>query len=197
MVAVDSPTPAQTPQILTATPLAPIPGISFRPITLSQFHGSLLFDFPIQFEIPTNFVFVPDTTVWMPEEHLERFVDSVPVDVEFLRIVTSTSVGYDALTDTFIGVPYTEQEKAEFEAAAGGKITKLEQQKIGDYPVMIFEVSEIENPELAGYVKYNAVYIATLVETNTVHISTLSSPENFSRNEYIWASLVATLAAKK
>ena len=195
--AASSPTPGQTPRPLTATPVTPIPGINFRSITLSQFHGNLLFDFPITFEIPTNFVFVPDTTVWMPEEHLERFVDSVPVDVEFLRIVTSTSVGYDALTDTFIGVPYTEQEKAEFEVAVGGKITKLEQQKIGDYPVMILEVSEIENSELAGYIKYNAVYIATLVGTNTVHISTLSSPENFSRNEYIWANLVATLAAKK
>lgn len=38
---------------------------------------------------------------------------------------------------------------------------------------------------------------ATLMGTNAINISTLSSPENFSRNEYIWANLVATLATKK
>lgn len=197
LAAADSPSPDQTPQLLTPTPPDPIPGINFRSITLSEFHGSLLFDFPIEFEIPTNYVFVPDSTVWMPEEHLERFVDSVPIDVEFFNVLTSTSVGYDGETDTFIGVPYSEQEKADFEAAAGGKITRFEQRKVGQYPVVILEISDIENPGLPGYIKYNAIYIATLVGTNAINISTLSSPENFSRNEYIWANLVATLAAAK
>lgn len=197
MAATDSPTPQQESQPLTPTPPDPIPGISFRSITLSQFHGSLLFDFPIEFEIPTNFVFVPDATLWMPEEHLERFVDSVPIDVEFFNVLTSTSVGYDGETDTFIGVPYSEQEKADFEAAVGGKITRFEQSKIGEYPVVIIEISDLENTGLPGYIKYNAVYIATLVGTNAINISTLSSPENFSRNEYIWANLVATMTVTK
>jgi hypothetical protein len=195
MAAADSLAPSQTPQPLTPTPPAPIPGINFRSITLSEFHGSLLFDFPIVFEIPTNYVFVPDTTVWMPQEHLERFVDSVPIDVEFFNVLTSTSVGYDGETDTFIGVPYGEQEKADFEAAVGGKITRFEQRKVGQHPVVILEISDIENPGLPGYIKYNAIYIATLVGTNAINISTLSSPEKFARNEYIWANLIATISS--
>lgn len=187
--ATNNPTPT-----FTATPILPTPDISFRKIRLSDFHGNLLFDFPISLEIPREYARVTDAPIWMPKQYTNQFDGQVPIEADFLRVMTTTNVGYDAETNTFIGVPYTEQEKKDYEEQVNGKITFIEQREIGGFPIVIIETSDINHPNLEGYTKVNILYLATLIGTNTIFISTFSSPENFLRNEYIWARLISSLS---
>jgi hypothetical protein len=197
------PTVTLTPIPPTSTPILPTPDIAFRRITLNQLKPSLIFDFPIELDIPKEYVSVNndfteyDQYIWMPKKYASSYQGFVPADVDFLNVKTSLDVGYDATTNTFIGMPYTDQEKKDFENALGGTITLLEQSKIGVFPIMIVEVSNLPADKYNGFTKLNVLYLGTTVGTMTIAISTLSSPENFIRNEFIWERLKTSLSIRK
>jgi hypothetical protein len=207
------PTPTSMPPTATATstsipytstPILATPDITFRRISLNELKGnSLLFDFPIELDIPSEYVIVNnDYTeytqfVWMPGKYATSYQGIASAETDYLDVNTSTNVGYDPETNTFFGIPYTDVEKTAVEEALEGNITRLEQGKVGEFPTMVFEISNLPADKYSGFTKLNILYIGTTVGTMTIMIRTYSSPENFIRNEFIWARLKTSLSTTK
>lgn len=198
-------TATSTPVPPTPTPILPTPDIAFRRISLNELKGnSLVFEFPIEFDIPKEYTSInneyTDYTgyIWTLKKYAGGFQGMpMSVDADYLDVNTSTSIGYDGATNAFIGAPYTDQEKKDFEEAVKGVITFWEQRNVGEFPILIMEVSNLPPDVYSGFTKFNIMYIGTTVGTMTLTIKTLSSPENFIRNEYIWARLKSSISIKK
>jgi hypothetical protein len=190
-----TPTITTTPTI-TVTP-SPLPSLTasfdVKRVSLKEFIPSLLFEFPISFEIPQDYVLFTapsevDTYYWMPQTDGELFqkTETEPRDISFFRATFSLNVGYDVQTDKFIGAPNDINDKdliQEIESQ-GIKVYRIERKNIGEYPILIIE---IEVPYSETTRRVNFAYIATLVETNVLLIRYyFSLPTNPEKDRAIW-----------
>lgn len=190
-----TPTITSTPTItITPSPL-PSPTASFdvKRVSLKEFIPSLLFEFPISFEIPDEYVMFTvnseyDTYYWLPQDkgELMQKTDTKPRDTNFFRAKLSLNVGYDSQTDKFIGAPNGADDKdliQEIESQ-GIKVYRIERKNIGEFPVLIMEI-EVPYSETTRMV--NFAYIATLVETNVLWVSYyFTLPTNLEKDREIW-----------
>lgn len=190
-----TPTITSTPTItVTPSPL-PSPTSSFdvKRVSLKEFIPDLLFDFPISFEIPQDYVLfsVPSdygAYYWMPQTDGELFqkTETKPRDTSFFRAKLSLNVGYDSQTDKFINTPndINDTDLIQEIESQGIKVYRIERKNIGEYPILIMEI-EVPYSETTRMV--NFAYIATLVDTNVLWISYyFTLPTNPEKDREIW-----------
>jgi hypothetical protein len=197
-----TPTITSTPTItITPSPL-PSPTASFdvKRVSLKEFIPDLLFDFPVSFEIPQDYVLFSapgeyGAYYWMPQGNGELFqkTETKPRGISFFVGKPSLNVGYDVRTDKFIGPPNDPHDKdiISIYESQGIKLNRVERKNLGEFPILILEF-ELPYAETTRLV--NMVYLATLVETNVLWITYyFTLPANPEKDRAIWERFEASL----
>jgi hypothetical protein len=129
-------------------------------------------ELPLRFRLPGNFVAVSDEsrlqTWWMSEEDRAEYERDPDVTIRdgFFSVTISMNVGYDRGRDVFFGGGAEDGDEttmaAEF-ARAGVRDVAVERYAVSGIPVLFVDGWQ-------GQRRVAMCYLATLIDTNVVHL---------------------------
>lgn len=172
------------------------PPDGFRELTFDQFtRHHFLHDLPVRFRVPSDYVPVAfphqvDHTLWMsPADSTAQAANpDAQVRDGWYSVKLSMSIGYDQERGMFMGSDGDESTLAAGYAQAGFTDVSVERYEVNGYPVLFVEGSRGER---RGYV----VYVAALVDTNTIVTTYSPAAPMREADRARWAALKAGILA--
>ena len=166
------------------------PPVGFRELTFDQFtRHHFLHDLPVRFRIPSSYVPVAfpyqvDHTIWMsPHDSVAQAGNpDVPLNDGSYSVKLSMSMGYDQQRRLFVASDADETTLRADYTKAGYTDVSVERYDVNGYPVLFVEA---QKGARRGYL----VYVAALVDTNTIVTMYLSTDASPQVDRTRWATL--------
>ena len=174
-----------------SAPQSPASAQTYKKLTLAEFFAGEIEAIPLSIEIPSQYVHAEGLDVeatysyWMRTEDVAAAVKTqdLPKKNGYIYGKVSLDMAYDADKGKFAN-------EAKFEAEmkkAGFKFLELKRQKINGHPILSFMAKDKK-----GHL-VNAMYVATLVDTNVIYIAYQSPENDLKTAQSVWKHILASL----